>query len=362
MMAEWTYRGNPTVLGAASGAVAGLVAITPASGFVSPVSALVIGLTAGIVCYFMVSTVKGRLGYDDSLDAFGVHGAGGTIGLANAYTLAAFAFLDANTSSLAADLVGGIVNGLIVAVLATGLLPLLEHPFARTTVFTLLELSNLNAPVLKHLVLAAPGTYHHSIIVGSLVEAGAKSIAANPLLARVSAYYHDIGKLKKPLYFIENAGGDESRHDNITPRMSSLILISHVKDGLELARENRLGQRVAHIIQQHHGTGLITYFYQKAKGIENPEMESLNEEDFRYPGPKPQTKEAGIVMLARTSTITDMSIIQTRFFFSISSLRISMTKPLLEIFRRSPQSCLYRLLEAHNGGTFQLFQCLPGSA
>jgi hypothetical protein len=156
----------------------------------------------------------------------------------------------------------------------------------------------MDNPILKDVILQAPGTYHHSIIVGSLAEAASKSIAANPLLARVSAYYHDIGKLKKPLYFIENAGGDESKHDHITPRMSSLILISHVKDGLELARENRLGQRVAHIIQQHHGTGLISYFYQKAKEKENPEMESLNEEDFRYPGPKPQTKEAGIVMLA----------------------------------------------------------------
>ena len=118
------------------------------------------------------------------------------------------------------------------------------------------------------------------------------------MLARVSAYYHDIGKLKKPLYFIENVGGIENKHDHLTPSMSSLILISHVKDGVELAHENRLGERIAHIIQQHHGTSLIYYFYQKAKEKENPEMESLNEEDFRYPGPKPQTKEAGIVMLA----------------------------------------------------------------
>jgi putative nucleotidyltransferase with HDIG domain len=135
-------------------------------------------------------------------------------------------------------------------------------------------------------------------MVGSLAEAAAKAVGANPLLARVSAYYHDIGKLKKPLYFIENTGGIQSKHDHLSPRMSSLILISHVKDGLELARENHLGHRVAHIIQQHHGTSLISFFYQKAKEKENPEVESLNEEDFRYPGPKPQTKEAGIVMLA----------------------------------------------------------------
>jgi hypothetical protein len=156
----------------------------------------------------------------------------------------------------------------------------------------------MDNPILKDLILQAPGTYHHSIMTGSLVEAAAKSIAANPLLARVSAYYHDIGKLKKPLYFIENVGGIQNKHDHLTPSMSSLILISHVKDGVELAHETRLGQRIAHIIRQHHGTSLISYFYQKAKEKENPEMDSPNEEDFRYPGPKPQTKEAGIVMLA----------------------------------------------------------------
>src|SRR4030065_212416 len=131
-------------------------------------------------------------------------------------------------------------------------------------------------PILKDLILQAPGTYHHSIIVGSLVEAGAKSIAANPLLARVSAYYHDIGKLKKPLYFIENAGGIDNKHDHLAPSMSSLILISHVKDGVELARENHLGQRIAHIIQQHHGTSLISYFYQKAKEREDAEPDSVH--------------------------------------------------------------------------------------
>jgi putative nucleotidyltransferase with HDIG domain len=126
----------------------------------------------------------------------------------------------------------------------------------------------------------------------------------------VSAYYHDIGKLKKPLYFIENAGGLENKHDHLSPNMSSLILISHVKDGVELARENRLGERITRIIQQHHGTSLISYFYQKAKEQEDPEMNPPDEGDFRYPGPKPQTKEAGLVMLAdaveaASRTLTD---------------------------------------------------------
>jgi putative nucleotidyltransferase with HDIG domain len=200
--------------------------------------------------------------------------------------------------ALLSDLIMGFLGGAFTSVLVLGIAPIVESFFGYTTDIKLLELANMDNPILKDVILQAPGTYHHSVIVGTLAEAGAKSIAANPLLARVSAYYHDIGKLKKPLYFIENAGGADNKHDHLAPSMSSLILISHVKDGVELARENHLGRRIAHIIQQHHGTSLISYFYQKAKEKENPEMGLLNEEDFRYPGPKPQTKEAGIVMLA----------------------------------------------------------------
>jgi hypothetical protein len=199
---------------------------------------------------------------------------------------------------LLSDLLMGFLAGPLASVLVLGLAPIIESLFGYTTDIKLLELANMDNPLLKDMILQAPGTYHHCVIVGTLVEGGAKSVSANPLLARVSAYYHDIGKLKKPLYFIENAGGAESKHDHLTPHMSSLILLSHVKDGMELARDHRLGERIANIIQQHHGTSLISYFYQKAKENENPEMESLKEDEFRYPGPKPQTKEAGIVLLA----------------------------------------------------------------
>jgi hypothetical protein len=208
------------------------------------------------------------------------------------------------------DLVMGFGGGLLSSVLVLGLAPIIEGLFGYTTDIKLLELANLENPLLKDLTLQAPGTYHHSVIVGSLVEAAAKSVSANPLLSRVSAYYHDIGKLKKPLYFIENAGGTENKHDHLSPSMSSLVLISHAKDGAELARENHLGERITRIIQQHHGTSLISFFYQRAKEQENPEMSLLNESDFRYPGPKPQTKEAGLVMLAdaveaASRTLTD---------------------------------------------------------
>jgi hypothetical protein len=145
-------------------------------------------------------------------------------------------------------------------------------------------------------MLEAPGTYHHSVIVGSMGEAAAATIGANPLLAKVSGYYHDIGKIKKPLYFIENQEAGKNRHDKLAPSMSSLILTSHVRDGAEIARRDKLGEAIVDIIQQHHGTSLITYFYEKAKKLKGEDM--VNVEHFRYPGPKPQTKEAGLVLLA----------------------------------------------------------------
>jgi cyclic-di-AMP phosphodiesterase PgpH len=226
--------------------------------------------------------------------------AGITVGGINILMIFSYNLISGNPfkMTLLSDLMMGFLGGILASVLVLGVAPIIESLFGYTTDIKLLELANMDHPLLKDLILQAPGTYHHSIIVGSLVEGAAKSIAANPLLARVSAYYHDVGKLKKPLYFIENVGGGENKHDHLTPTMSSLILISHVKDGVEMARENRLGERIGHIIQQHHGTSLISYFYQKAKEKENPEMELINENDFRYPGPKPQTKEAGIVLLA----------------------------------------------------------------
>jgi putative nucleotidyltransferase with HDIG domain len=191
-------------------------------------------------------------------------------------------------------LVGGVVNSIIVA----GTVPVIENLFHYTTDIKLLELASLNSPVLRDLMIRAPGTYHHSILVGTMVEAAAEAIHANPLMARVAAYYHDIGKISKPLYFIENMSGGENRHDKLSPNMSALILISHVKEGVELARENRLGLPIIDIIRQHHGTALISFFYQKAKKAEDPETGTVDERDFRYPGPKPQTREAGLVMLA----------------------------------------------------------------
>ncbi len=172
--------------------------------------------------------------------------------------------------------------------------PVLEIIFNYTTRFKLMELMNLEQPLLQELMMAAPGTYHHSLIMANMAEAGAKAVGANALLCKVGALYHDIGKLAKPEYFIENLMGRENRHDRLSPSMSALILISHAKKGVELAQQHKLGDEIMDIIRQHHGTNVIRYFYEKAKELgENPK-----EEDYRYPGPRPQTKEAAIIMLA----------------------------------------------------------------
>lgn len=202
----------------------------------------------------------------------------------------------------------GMVGGVLSAVLATGIIPIIEIIFNYTTDIKLLELADLNQPVLHDLLIAAPGTYHHSILVGVLAEAAAEAIDADPLLARVCAYYHDIGKIKKPLYFVENQKGGENKHDRLAPSMSSLIITSHVKDGIEIARQHRLGRIIQDIIAQHHGTSIITYFYQKAREMQDDDQ-PVSDKDFRYPGPKPQTKEAGIVMLADAVQATSKTLI-----------------------------------------------------
>ena len=187
-------------------------------------------------------------------------------------------------------LVGGLSNVIIVA----GAMPLLESIFKLTTDMRLLELADQNHPLLRKMVVSAPGTYHHSLLVGNLAEEASEAIGANPLLTRVGAYFHDIGKMMKPEYFIENQGR-KNLHDRLKPNMSVLILISHVKDGVELARSHQLPKEIIDLIQQHHGTSLIQFFYEKAKDLNGDDM---TEEFFRYPGPKPQTREAGILMLA----------------------------------------------------------------
>jgi putative nucleotidyltransferase with HDIG domain len=189
---------------------------------------------------------------------------------------------------------------IIAGSLMTCLLPLIERWFGVQTDLSLIELGDPAHPLLQELVRRAPGTYNHSITVASLAEAAAERIGAQGLLVRVGAYYHDIGKMLKPGYFIENQGHGDNRHESLVPAMSTLVIIAHVKDGADLARQHHLPDPMIDFIQQHHGTTLVEYFYRRASAQRetDPQGAEVDESSFRYPGPKPQTREAGVLMLA----------------------------------------------------------------
>lgn len=191
-----------------------------------------------------------------------------------------------------------LLNGIFSAIIASGLMPLLESMFKIITPYGLAELGDHNQKLLKRLQMDAPGTYHHSLMVSNLCEAAAEAIGADPILARVGALYHDIGKLKRPLFFVENQSYFliENPHNKFTPRISKMIITAHPKDGIEIAKEYRLPQVVQNFIIQHHGEGLASYFYNQA--IQEEGVENVKEEQFRYPGPKPNTKETAILMIA----------------------------------------------------------------
>ena len=190
----------------------------------------------------------------------------------------------------------GAASGIAGAIVAIGSLPFLESLFGLVTSFKLFELANPNQPLLRQLMMKAPGTYQHSLIVGNLAEAAAEAINADPLLTRVGALYHDIGKMVRPYFFIENQLGIENQHSKISARLSALVITAHVKEGIELAKEQKLPSIIRDFNPMHHGTSLIAYLYHQAKQTEKPE--DVIEAHFRYPGPKPRTKETAILMLA----------------------------------------------------------------
>ncbi len=247
-----------------------------------------VGLAAGMVSAYSLHSVRRRYDfYRPALYAALVY-------IVGCYVLESLRF--AVPEVILASAGYGVLNAIAGAVFAVGILPVFESMLGFTTDLTLLELSNLNHPLLRRLTLEAPGTYHHSIVIGNLAEAAAEAIGANALLARVGAYFHDIGKMEKPEYFIENQRHLKSKHEKLPPSMSALILESHVKRGRELALEYDLPDVVIDFIEQHHGTTTMSFFYHKAK-TQTPD-EPVNEDDFRYPGPKPQRRETAIVMLA----------------------------------------------------------------
>ena len=265
----------------------------------SPLLGLMFNNSLPVVIYAMLGGIVGAHGARQCMARGTIFTAGMKLSVVNLALAVSFQIFSDSLFTMQTvycaifALLGGIINAVIV----TGTIPVIETLFHYTTDIRLLEMANLNSPILRELMVRAPGTYHHSVIVGNLVEAAAEAINANPLLARVAAYHHDIGKISKPLYFIENVSG-ENKHDRLSPSMSALILTSHVKEGVELAREHRLGVAILDIIKQSHGTGLISYFYAKSCNIAAGEGKTVDEREFRYPGPKPQTREAGLVLLA----------------------------------------------------------------
>jgi len=202
-------------------------------------------------------------------------------------------------------------NGIVTATIVGGILPMFEHAFQITTDISWLEASDLNHPLLRRMTIEAPGTYHHSLVVANLAEAAAEAIGANATLCRVCAYFHDVGKLVKSEYFTENMNFERNPHEDLAPTMSALIIIAHVKEGVDLALKHKLNQRIIDIIQEHHGTSLVYYFYKRAlqqhedaraggkiMNLREHDVPEVREESFRYSGPKPQTKETAIVSLA----------------------------------------------------------------
>ncbi|MFC1868072.1 HD family phosphohydrolase [Thermodesulfobacteriota bacterium] len=283
--------------------------------FISVLASLIIQGKIEFFIYFFISSLIAAYGVRDYRERGILIKTGLKVGLINIALCLSIEALYGSlySSETIVAMVAGFVGGVLTGVISTGIIPLIEMAFGFTTDIKLLELASLDQPLLKELMVQAPGTYHHSVIVSNMVEATAEAIHANPLLTKVSAYYHDIGKMKKPLYFIENQMGGENRHEKLAPSMSSLVLISHVKDGVELAKKHKLGQEIIDIIQQHQGKGVITYFYQKAKeqaANKGKKYFQVKEEDFRYPGPKPQTKEAGLVMLADMVEAATKSLVE----------------------------------------------------
>jgi putative nucleotidyltransferase with HDIG domain len=263
------------------------------------------GLLAGGSLQVAVAALVGgvvaadRIGHAGSKSA--VFRAGLFTGLATAIVLCAFALFQGRLFSweALAAAAGGVLGGaLLIPLLALLISPVLETVFGYVTDIELLKLASFNHPVLKDLIVQAPGTYHHAILIGRLVEAAAVEIGANPLLARVGAYYHDIGKGKNPLYFGENQKGDNG-HDELAPRESAYLILRHVSDGIAIARAAKLPKKIVDFIPQHHGTRLIGHFFHRAKDeAERRGLPPPNEADFRYLGPKPQTREAALVMIA----------------------------------------------------------------
>ena len=258
-------------------------------------------ILGGIFSTYMVSKVSQRSA---------VMRAGFMSSLVLSFLFLTINLIGGEVGTIALYTVLGVVNGIICAIIAIGFLPFIESTFNVVTAMGLLELSNTDQPLLKELLISAPGTYNHSILVGHLAESAAKSIGADSLLVKVAALYHDLGKMKRPEYFYENQKDIENIHDRLNPSMSRHIISNHIKDGLEMAVKNKIPRKVLNIISQHHGNSIISYFYEKQKDreINGNGISNGLKEHFRYPAKKPQSKESAILMLADSTEAAVRSI------------------------------------------------------
>ncbi len=273
--------------------------------------------------------------------------AGVITGFLNSFMVLTFALIGLNLINIQNiySVVFAFLSGVISSIMVIGLIPLFEKAFDFTTDFKLLELSSSNNPLLRQFSIVAPGTYQHSIMAATLAESAASSVGANPLLARVASLYHDIGKITKPNYFIENISNAENPHDKLAPTMSSLIISSHVKDGQELAKKYKLGDKIENIIVEHHGTSMIGSFYEKA--FNEHKGEHLSKDTFRYSGKKPQTKEAGIIMLADSVE----AISRTMTNISPSRVELMVRKTINRIYNDGQlDECELTLKDLHSIG------------
>ncbi len=311
------YAFAPLVLSVLLGKHQGLFAAVFASlwgsllvGRIDPVF-LVISLITGFVAVFLTLQVRRR----SRLVRAGVYVGGVTWVLAAAFGQIGPVIWEAPHLSdwrmIGLQSLAAVGVGFGTAILASGILPVLESLFRITTDISWLEMADLNHPLLKRLSLEAPGTFHHSLAVANLAEAAAENVGANPTICRVCSYFHDVGKLVKPEYFTENIRAGENPHDDLTPTMSALIITAHVKEGVDLALKHKLNEEIVDAIQQHHGTSIVSYFYQRAlqqqedarvggkiMNMRPEDVPEVHEESFRYAGPKPDKKETAIVSLA----------------------------------------------------------------
>jgi len=301
--ASWASHGYYAIPFAAGPIVASLVAGMGPALLFAALNALGAGLLLGQSFSFALFALAGSLAGVFSLGKVRSRGVllamGGIVAAANFVSVSAISLLGAEPRGwdFWGDVVGGIAGGWLVAMLVAAILPIFEHVFHVTTDIRLLELSNQNLPLLRTLALEAPGTYQHSLVLGTLAEAAAEAIGADAMLARVAGYYHDIGKIRMPEYFIENQPKGVNRHDKLEPSMSALIIASHVREGAEMGRKARLPEPILAAIREHHGTKKIHYFYQKALTRSDPAQAPVRDTDYRHSGPRPTTRVNGILMI-----------------------------------------------------------------